>query len=172
MLVSSVSRTTSSLVDDVLEPCLIVIIGASGDLVGRKLLPALFSLYVQGGLPNPFTILGCSRTKMRDEDWRAMAKEAAVNSAGMDGVRWEVFSANLFYRELEYAESASFDRLAGFVKELDRSRGTWGNRIFYLAIPPTLYETTAQNLGRAGLSDRKEGWVGLVKGRCGKAFRP
>ena len=100
------------LVDDILEPCIIVIIGASGDLAGRKLLPALFSLYLQGGLPNPFTILGCSRTKMSDEDWRAKAKQAVVDSAGINGPRWDAFSANLFYRELEYDESGSFDRLA------------------------------------------------------------
>jgi glucose-6-phosphate 1-dehydrogenase len=153
------------LVDDVLEPCTIVIIGASGDLTGRKLLPALFSLYQQGGLPNRFTILGCSRTKMGDEDWRARAKQAAADSAGFNGARWEAFSASLFYRELEYDEPSSFDRLAGCVQELDHSRGTGGNRIFYLAIPPTLYETTARNLGNAGLSAEKKeglGWSRIV----------
>lgn len=153
------------LVDAVLEPCIIVIIGASGDLAGRKLLPALFSLYLQGGLPTPITILGCSRTKMRDEVWRAKAKEAARDSAGFNGARWDAFSANLFYRELEYEEPESFDRLAGFVRDLDHSRGTWGNRVFYLAIPPTLYETTAQNLGNAGLSAEKKeglGWSRIV----------
>src|SRR5512137_2687614 len=96
------------LVDAILEPCIIVIIGASGDLAGRKLLPALFSLYQQGGLPTPFTILGCSRTKMTDEEWRAKAKQAVVDSAGFNGPRWEGFSANLFYRELEYDEPSSF----------------------------------------------------------------
>jgi glucose-6-phosphate 1-dehydrogenase len=153
------------LVDDILEPCTIVIIGASGDLAGRKLLPALFSLYQQGGLPTPFAILGCSRTKMSDEDWKARAKQAVVDSAGLNGSRWDAFSANLFYRELEYDEPESFHRLAGFVQELDRSRGTGGNRIFYLAIPPTLYETTAERLGKAGLSKEKKegfGWSRIV----------
>jgi len=83
--------------DDSLEPCIIVIIGASGDLAGRKLLPALFSLYLQEGLPTTFTILGCGRTKMSDEDWRARAKKAVADSAGFNGVRWDAFSANLFY---------------------------------------------------------------------------
>jgi len=92
------------LVHDILEPCIIVIIGASGDLAGRKLLPALFSLYLQGGLPAPFTILGCSRTRMSDEEWRAKAKQAVVDSSGFNGPRWDGFSANLFYRELEYEE--------------------------------------------------------------------
>ena len=136
------------LVDDILEPCIIVIIGASGDLAGRKLLPALFSLYLQGGLPTPFTILGCSRTRMSDEDWRAKAKQAVVDSAGFNGPRWDAFSANLFYRELEYDEPSSFDRLARVVLELDHARGTGGNRVFYLAIPPTLYETTARSSAR------------------------
>jgi glucose-6-phosphate 1-dehydrogenase len=153
------------LVDNILEPCIIVIIGASGDLTNRKLLPALFRLYLQGGLPTPFTILGCSRTKMADEDWRARAKAAAVDSGAFDESRWATFSANLFYRELEYEDPGSFHRLAGFVRDLDHSRRTGGNRVFYLAIPPTLYETTAQNLGRAGLSAEKKeelGWSRLV----------
>ena len=153
------------LVHDILEPCIIVIIGASGDLAGRKLLPALFSLYLQGGLPAPFTILGCSRTKMSDEDWRAKAKQAVVDSAGFNGPRWDAFSANLFYRELEYDEPSSFDRLARVVLDLDHARGTGGNRVFYLAIPPTLYETTAQKLGKAGLSTEKKeglGWSRIV----------
>jgi len=147
------------LVDDVLEPCILVIIGASGDLAGRKLLPALFSLYLQRGLPTPFTILGSSRTKMSDEDWRAKAKQAAVDSAGFNESCWDAFSSNLFYRELEYDEPSSFDRLAAVVLDLDHARGTRGNRIFYLAIPPSLYETTAQKLGKAGLSaENKEGF--------------
>jgi len=153
------------LVDDILEPCIIVIIGASGDLAGRKLLPALFSLYQQGGLPAPFTILGCSRTKMSDEDWRAKSKQAVVDSAGFNGPRWDAFSANLFYRELEYDEPSSFERLARVVLDLDHARGTGGNRVFYLAIPPTLYETTAQKLGEAGLSTEKKeglGWSRIV----------
>jgi len=48
------------LVDDILEPCTIVIIGASGDLAGRKLLPALFRLYQQGGLPTPSRFSGAA----------------------------------------------------------------------------------------------------------------
>jgi glucose-6-phosphate 1-dehydrogenase len=153
------------LVDDILEPCIIVIIGASGDLAGRKLLPALFRLYRQRGLPPRFTILGCSRTKMSDEDWRARARQSAADSADFGGPLWDTFSANLFYRDLEYHDPDSFDRLAVQVKDLDHARGTGGNRIFYLAIPPTLYETTAQNLGKAGLSEEKKeglGWSRLV----------
>jgi len=153
------------LVDDILEPCLIVILGASGDLAGRKLLPALFSLYLQRGLPTPFTILGCSRTKMSVEDWRARAKQAVVDSSGFNESRWNAFSANLFYCELEYDEPNSFDRLARVVLDLDQARGTGGNRIFYLAIPPSLYETTAQNIGKAGLSAEKKeglGWSRIV----------
>jgi glucose-6-phosphate 1-dehydrogenase len=153
------------LIDEHLEPCSIVVIGASGDLAMRKLLPALFSLYRQGGLPIPFSILGCSRTKMSDEDWRAKAKQAAEESGGFDASRWDSFSANLHYRELEYREPGSFDQLAKFILDLDRRNGTGGNRIFYLAVPPSLYEVSAQSLGKAGLSAEREeghGWSRIV----------
>ena len=48
------------------EPCTIVIFGATGDLAARKLVPALFNLYVNDGLPDPFQIVGCGRTNMNE----------------------------------------------------------------------------------------------------------
>jgi len=54
-----------------LEPCTVIIFGASGDLTARKLIPALFNLYRTGGLPQPFRIVGCARTAMTREQFRA-----------------------------------------------------------------------------------------------------
>ena len=102
---------------------------------------------------------------MSDEGWRVKARQAVVDSAGFNGSRWDAFSANLFYRELEYDEPSSFERLAKVVLDLDHARGTGGNRVFYLAIPPNLYETTAQKLGKAGMSTEKKeglGWSRIV----------
>ncbi len=67
--------------DESLEPCGIVIVGASGDLTVRKLVPALFNLYLNDGLPDPFLIVGCSRTKMSDQDFRNKM-EKGLDAAG------------------------------------------------------------------------------------------
>jgi glucose-6-phosphate 1-dehydrogenase len=153
------------LIDSILDPCTVVIVGASGDLAGRKLLPSLFRLYLEGGLPAPFTIVGCSRTKLDDESFKVRAREAVMASGNLDEARWNSFAANLFYQDIEYDEPQSVERFARFLWDLDRTKETKGNRIFYLAIPPTLYETTAQMLGQSGLSAEKQeglGWSRIV----------
>ena len=58
------------------HPCMIVIVGASGDLTARKIVPALFNLFVDGALPDPFIVVGCARTKMTDKGFRETMKKA------------------------------------------------------------------------------------------------
>ena len=68
--------TASCLIDGRPESCEIVIVGASGDLTARKLVPALYNLFLRKVIPDPFLIIGCSRTKMDDEEFRNNLKEA------------------------------------------------------------------------------------------------
>ncbi|MBI4768400.1 MAG: hypothetical protein HY787_28045, partial [Deltaproteobacteria bacterium] len=65
-----------SIAAGILDPCTIVIVGASGDLTARKLIPALYSLFLNKALPHPFLIVGCSRTRMTDEEFRGRMQEA------------------------------------------------------------------------------------------------
>jgi glucose-6-phosphate 1-dehydrogenase len=147
------------------DPCAIVIVGASGDLTGRKLLPALFELYRNGGLPVDFSIVGCARTGWRDEEFRTHAKKSLKEAGKYDRLKWSGFAPHLHYTAMDYEDLPSFEKLAGTLRKLDKKHGTSGNRIFYLAIPPQLYETAAQMLGKADLSaENKEGsgWVRIV----------
>jgi glucose-6-phosphate 1-dehydrogenase len=153
------------LIDGVIEPCTLVIIGASGDLTTRKLVPSLFNLYLSNGLPSPFVILGCSRTKMGDDGFRDRMEKALSEGGSIDREKWKGFARSLFYRSIEYDDPPSYVDLAESLRTLEREHGTKGNRIFYLAIPPTLYEITAQMLGKADLSaERKDGrgWTRIV----------
>ncbi|MCB2228924.1 MAG: glucose-6-phosphate dehydrogenase [Desulfarculaceae bacterium] len=134
------------------DPCALVIFGASGDLAGRKLLPALYDLYLNQGLPERFAVVGAARSELSDEAFRERAL-AGAKAAGMDLERWDDFAAGLFYQPVEYAEAASFAQLAGRLDRIDLERGLApGSRVFNLAVPPSLYGTVAQNLGAAGLS--------------------
>jgi glucose-6-phosphate 1-dehydrogenase len=148
------------------DPVTIVIIGASGDLAFRKLVPSLFNLYVNKGLPSPFLIVGCSRTKMEDDAFRDRLKHALLDEGvKVDDAHWESFAKRLSYRSIAYDDLASYVNLAEYLRGLDTEHGTKGNRIFYLAIPPTLYETVASMLGNAGLSEEEEkinGWSRIV----------
>ena len=63
------------------DPCTIVIIGATGDLTARKLIPALFDLYLNDGLPHSFQIVGCGRTVMDDGEFRNKMESALIPPA-------------------------------------------------------------------------------------------
>jgi glucose-6-phosphate 1-dehydrogenase len=83
----------------------------------------------------------------------------------MDATKWEGFAAALHYRTLAYDDLSSFMSLAESLGQLDPDRQTGGNRIYYLAIPPSLYGETATMLGRAGLAREAEdhqGWSRIV----------
>jgi len=153
------------LIDGTIDPCTIVIVGASGDLTARKLMPALYNLYTNGGLPRPFLIVGCSRTKMSSDAFRDRTEKSLSGKGQLDRPQWEKFGAALHYLSIEYDDLYSFEELAKALDDMNKAYGTRGNRIFYLAIPPMLYGTTSQMLGRAGLSaEGKEGrgWSRIV----------
>lgn len=136
-----------------LDPCILVIIGASGDLTARKLVPALFKLSLEGGLPDRFVVLGCGRTDMGDGEFRDKMKEAIEAEGSFKETDWQGFARRLFYRVTEeYGEPSSYQKLRASLEELDRTHGTEGNRIIYLAIPPQLYGTVAQMTGKAGMA--------------------
>ncbi|MGD8449346.1 MAG: hypothetical protein PVF36_08950, partial [Desulfobacterales bacterium] len=134
------------------DPGTIVIMGATGDLTARKLVPALFNLYLNAGLPDPFCIVGCGRTKLSDPEFRNKMKEALRVKGDMDALKWPAFAAALNYQSVDYGDLNSFMILTKFLRNLDRKYNTGGNRIFYLAIPPTLYQPVAQMIGQAGLA--------------------
>jgi glucose-6-phosphate 1-dehydrogenase len=146
------------------EPCAIVIAGATGDLTARKLMPALFNLYQNDGLPETFAIVGCGRTELSDERFRKNM-EAAVVGKAKDRSDWQHFAKAVYYLPLEYDDPGSYQRLAKLLQNLDNRHHTGGNRIFYMALPPSLYQTVAEMLGRAGLGQEfseDNGWARLV----------
>lgn len=143
-----------------LDPCSIVIFGASGDLTARKLVPALFNLYRNGALPDPCRIVGCARTAMDQAEFRTKLEEHLVFDEPSKRAQWDEFASLLHYHSLDYGDITSFYNLANYLGKLDQEGKTGGNRIFYLAIPPMLYETVASHLGEAGLAGEKQGGSG------------
>jgi glucose-6-phosphate 1-dehydrogenase len=148
-----------------LDPCAIVIFGASGDLTARKLVPALYNLYLHDGLPKPFVILGASRTSMSHEEFRERLQASYAATEDGDLAQWEEFAANLYYQTVVYDSPESYEELAEFLRELDEKYGTEGNRVFDLAVPPSLYPVIAEMLGKAGLAQEGKngkGWSRIV----------
>ncbi|MCP4717074.1 MAG: hypothetical protein GY868_18255, partial [Deltaproteobacteria bacterium] len=83
------------------EPCGMVVFGASGDLAARKLLPALYNLYVKDLLPDAFFILGCGRKDLGRAGFREHLR-GAFDAAGVDLVKFDAFADRVYYRTIAY----------------------------------------------------------------------
>jgi len=149
-----------------LVPCTIVIFGASGDLAARKLIPALLQLYGAGSLPEPFSIVGTSRSDMDDEQFRQHLKDKLhEHRVNFEETVWLKFAAHLHYLPISYDSEKAYLRLADFLKGLEREKKTGGNRIFYLAVPPSVYGQVSEMLGKVGMSlenTNGNGWSRIV----------
>jgi glucose-6-phosphate 1-dehydrogenase len=155
----------SCLLDRPLDPCAMVIVGASGDLTSRKLLPSLYKLYLKKALPDHFIIVGCSRTEMKSEEFRIRMKEAVGPVGSVDRAELEAFSSRLFYFPVQYEDPGSFKDFFRRLADLEETWKTGGNRLLYLAIPPNLYPGTVHSFGEAGFSTEHSdgtGWVRIV----------
>ena len=144
------------------DPCALVIFGASGDLTRRKLVPALFGLAAKQLLPAGLTVIGSARSDGNDTSFRNEMREAVEAAASPDPVdpaTWDAFAAGLRYVRSGPDDPEGLERLAEALGRADRERGTDGNRLFYLALPPSLTEAISRplaGLGRAG------GWTRVI----------
>ena len=143
------------------EPCLFVIIGATGDLARRKLFPALFQLMEDELLSSRCRILGVARDeRMTNERFRALARAALSGLASPTRIRrW--CARVLHYQTIAETTGAGYRQLADRVAHLDRVNGLAGNCVLYLALPPGAVAPTIESLGAAGLS-RSSGFTRLV----------
>ncbi len=145
------------------EPCAVVIHGASGDLTSRKLLPALYQLAADGALPRDLAIVGVARTPLTDDEWRGRMREAVQTHARVEfrTDAWEALAAGMRYVATDFASEGGAQTLLERLAEDDRTRGTRGNRLHYLAVPPSTTETVVTQLG-AHRERGGEGWTRLI----------
>lgn len=129
------------------EPAAVVVFGASGDLAARKILPALAALAARGSLPDGFSLVGVARSELSDDEFRAHCLAAGGGDANS---AWARVVKGFRYVAGDYAEDATFARLAGVLGEVDGSCGTRGNRLYYLATVPALFGRVAAGLARHG----------------------
>jgi glucose-6-phosphate 1-dehydrogenase len=150
------------------EPCSIVIMGATGDLAHRKLIPSFYNLAVDHLLPNGFAIIGFSRQDVAHEDFRADMRQSVEQFsryAPVDSAVWDSFAEGLFFQQADFGDIECYRLLGKLLEKVEKERGTSGNRIFYLATPPTVFSTIADMLGKSGLvtpNATGERWTRIV----------
>jgi len=140
-----------------------VIFGASGDLAKRKLIPALYSLYVNQQVPDNFIILGVSRTSYSDIQYREKMKEALIEFNEISDTRKiDAFVEKLFYQPLNYDNRQDYFDLKERLTQLQEEKGIPGNVVFYLSTPPKLYGEVPVHLAKVGLNNEDDGWKRLI----------
>ena len=144
----------------VIDPALMVIFGATGDLARRKLLPAIYNLAAQRVLPPGFAIVGVAKDGGDDEAFRKVAGESIRDHSRTQPVSETVLRSlleGLRYRQLSFDDAAGFEALDGFLDEVATDRHTAGNRVYYCATPPPTFPLIVQSLGAAGMARAPKG---------------
>ena len=142
------------------EPCVVVIFGATGDLTGRKLMPAIYNLKREGALPPQFACVGFARRQKTHDEFRKEMHDA-INTHSrvkpIDEDLWNNFKDQVYYHVSEFHEDEGYNRLKIFLATIDAQHGTRGNRIFYLATQPSYFTTICEKLKKAGLIYEENG---------------
>ncbi len=136
----------------------LIIFGASGDLTSRKLIPALYQLFLKGRLPKPFHVVGFSRTPMDDAAWREKLAETTKQFVpkAFTQESWDAFAPMIGYHPGDIEDTASFNTLAERLDRLEE-RANESHRLFYLSTAPQFYGKATQQLAAAGLATESEG---------------
>lgn len=135
-------------------PCVMVIFGATGDLTGRKLLPALYNLARDGQLPAHFACVGFARRDKTNDVFRQEMRNDInkySRTKPIDDALWENFREQIFYHRSEFDHDDGYESLNRLLQELDRKFDTKGNRVFYLSTQPSYFPLIIEKLHQHNL---------------------
>lgn len=134
-------------------PVSFVVFGASGDLAHRKLFPSLFELFRRNMMSRRFYLLGCGRTKFTHEQFRSGVELSLSNEKRrFEPDLFNDFIRRFFYLSGDYSDPSLYQQICQQILTLDEQYNVTGSRIFYLSVPPVLYETVSEKLGELKLN--------------------
>lgn len=134
------------------DPCAVVLFGATGDLTHRKLGPALFRMAREGQLPSEYAIVGFARRDWDDAKFREELKPSLARSGDSDFEgAWSSFAEHIAFAKGTFDDSQGYLDLKTKLDALDKTHGTRGNRLYYLAVSPEYFAPIITHLGQAGL---------------------
>ena len=139
-------------------PTVIVIFGATGDLTWRKLVPAIYNLYLDKWIPENFSMIGIGHTDQTEADFRKHLHDG-VDKFSRKGKtqkkEWDHFAQCLTYYKGEFTDKSTYTNVEKQIKQLEKTWGTPANRIYYMAVPPMFFEQIATSIGAAGMAKDK-----------------
>jgi glucose-6-phosphate 1-dehydrogenase len=157
----------------VAPPCAMVIFGAGGDLTKRLVAPALYNLVTAKRLPDGFRLVGVDHGLSSVEQWRKnltdMMNEFVATRQGefqadhIDQTAWKWLCDRMTYLQGDFTDPQAYDRLREHLAGLDKTGGTGGNHLFYLAVADRFFDVVVARLGAAAMVTETEGqWRRVV----------
>jgi glucose-6-phosphate 1-dehydrogenase len=141
------------------EASVFTIFGAGGDLAWRKLVPALYNLYLDHWLPEHFAIIGVDRRTFSPDEFRQHLRQG-VDQFSRQGktneTQWAAFAQRIHFLSADFAAPATYQQLGEQMATHTQRWGCPATSLFYLAIAPTLIQTVVEGLGRAGLANDRQ----------------
>ena len=145
-----------------IEPCVIIIFGATGDLTNRKLLPALYKLELDNLIHEDSKIIAFARKEKSNQQFRNESL-ISIKSFSKFPVKediWKKLASKIFYHQSEFQNAEGYTKLKNLIKKICIKNAEC-NKIFYLAAPPGFFEAIIGNLKRSGLNE-SPGWSRVV----------
>ncbi len=145
------------------ENQIIVIFGGRGDLAMRKIVPALYELFMQGLMPEKFAVLATGRSRVDNKVYRNEVRSALPVKVGDEGIgAGDAFARNFYYTTLDPSVAGDYRELAEFLNRLRSEMNIPGNTLFYLSVPPEAYDDISPGLAGQGLNSEADGWKRLI----------
>ncbi|KAJ9110265.1 hypothetical protein QFC19_001668 [Naganishia cerealis] len=153
---------------------IIVVLGASGDLAKKKTFPALFGLYKEGYLPEDLHIIGYARSKLNEEEFKERQighikgpkDDASAEEKSEHEAKLKKFQEISSYISGAYDNDEGFQALTKAMEEIESKRqnqGSGPNRIFYMALPPSVFTVVATNLKKNCYKGAKDARIVIEK---------
>ena len=140
------------------NPTIFIILGATGDLAWRKLIPAIYNLYLDKWIPDEFAVIGVSHHKMAEKEFQKHLHEGVDRFSRRGKSKkseWDKFEKHLSYQKGEYNVTSTYSTLEKQIKKLEKQLKTSATRIFYMAVPPNGFEEIALKIGASKLAENK-----------------
>ncbi len=165
------------------DPCNVVFFGASGDLMKRMLMPAMWNLRLGDILPANYGIVGFSRSEYGDDEFRAEMRKSVDEFSRTGPAKdqlWNDFAQHVSYVSGDFDDVNCFHKLREQLEKNDKELGTAGNRLFYLSTPPSVFAhdrrparrrrpgpaATTRPAGRASSSRSRSAPTSTRRARC------
>jgi len=148
------------------KPTILIVLGATGDLMRKKIVPALYHLFIKRKLPDLFRVVGFARRDLENKLFRQNVSQILIEHS--EGVNRDMLPQflNLFsYVQGFFDDKNAYQNLNKALKKIDDSLGVCTNKLFYLAVPPQFYESIFHNLAASGLTkpgSLEEGWTRVL----------